>query len=250
MINKIRQLIPHWIINYGKHWPEALKAKWQYGFTSKKLKIIGVTGTDGKTTTVNMIYQILKDAGKKTSMISTINGVIGGKIYDTGFHVTSPSADIIQKFLRQAENHGSEWMVLEVTSHGLAQFRVWGIPFEIGVITNITHEHLDYHETFEKYLLAKAKLIKNVQIAILNKDDQNFGKLSRMTVGKVISFGLNNEADFNPDNFPLHLKIPGDYNLSNALAALAVATCLDIDQKIIKNTLENFTCLVGRMDIQ
>ncbi len=244
----IKKFIPHFVINYGKHLPRAVVANVKHGFPGRKLKVIGVTGTDGKTTTVNMIYQILKDAGKKVSMISTINAVIGGQEYDTGFHVTSPDPKMIQKFLHQAVEHGDEFMVLEVTSHALSQFRVWGIPFEIGVITNITHEHLDYHKTFKNYLNAKAKLISQAKYAVLNCDDTGFKILSDKTSGRIISFGFSKNADFNPENFSFKLQIPGDYNISNALAAAAVAQNLGIDKQTIIKSLESFNSLSGRME--
>src|SRR3990167_1156363 len=189
----IKKFIPRSVINYGKHLPKAILANIKYGFPGKKLKVIGVTGTDGKTTTVNMIYQILKDAGKKVSMISTINAVIGGYEYDTGFHVTSPEPAMIQKFLSQSVKNGDEFMVLEVTSHALDQFRVWGIPFEIGVITNITHEHLDYHKTFADYFRAKLKLVQNAKVAVVN---QKIKESWEDKGSKVITFGLDN-GDFN-----------------------------------------------------
>lgn len=240
----MRYLIPHPVIKYGKHLPSAVLANVKHGFPGRKLKVIGVTGTDGKTTTVNMIYQILKDAGKKVSMISTINAVIGGKQYDTGFHVTSPEPAMIQKFLRQSVDTEDEFMVLEVTSHALDQFRTWGIKFEIGVITNITHEHLDYHKTFENYVKTKFKLVKSAKMAVINQNIEgswdNKGK-------KIITFGLD-KGDFNQNQLKLKLKIPGDYNIENALAALAVVSELGIDKKSAQETLENFSNLQGRME--
>ncbi|MCL4366875.1 UDP-N-acetylmuramoyl-L-alanyl-D-glutamate--2,6-diaminopimelate ligase [Patescibacteria group bacterium] len=248
MISDLKDSIPHPLINYGKHLPLAMLANLKHGFPGKKLHVIGVTGTDGKTTTTNMIYQILKDAGLKVSMISTINAVIAGKVYDTGFHVTSPDAEQLQSYLKKSLFAGDEYVVLEVTSHALDQFRVWGINFEIGVITNITHEHLDYHSNLDNYLLAKAKLIKNTKWAVLNKDDSNFIKLSQLTKGKVISFSTQKNADYNLTRYPLQLQIPGEYNLSNALAAASVASILGLDKKLIKKSLENFKGLVGRME--
>ncbi|KKR81431.1 MAG: UDP-N-acetylmuramyl-tripeptide synthetase [Candidatus Daviesbacteria bacterium GW2011_GWA1_41_61] len=248
MIRKIRKLIPHSLVNYAKHLPEAVLANIKYGFPGRRLKVIGVTGTDGKTTTVNMIYKILHDAGKKASMISTINAVIAGKSYDTGFHVTSPHSSVIQKYFQQALKHGDEFMVLEVTSHALDQFRVWGVPFEIGVITNITHEHLDYHKTFENYFRAKAKLIQNVKFAVLNADDVNFSRLSEETSGKVISFGMSNKADINTQKTPLKLRVPGDYNICNALASAAVGKIIGLDDQLIRKSLEGFSGLCGRME--
>lgn len=248
MLRKIRKLIPHSVVNYGKHLPEAVVANFKQGFPSKKLKVIGVTGTDGKTTTVNMIYQVLKDAGKRVSMISTINATIAGKSFDTGFHVTSPEAADIQKYLNMAKDYGDEFMVLEVSSHALDQFRVWGVDFEVGVITNITPEHLDYHKTFANYLKAKAKLIQSATWAILKYEDQNYNHLKKLARGQVISFGLTSKANLTPKTFPLKLKMPGNYNLLNALAATAIGRIYKIPDQQIRKSLENFAGLEGRME--
>lgn len=209
-----------------------------YDFPTRGMKVIGVTGTDGKTTTVNMIYQILKNAGKRVSMVSTINAVIGGKVSDTGFHVTSPDPFSVQKFARRAEQHGDEYLVLEVTSHALDQYRFWGIKFDVGVITNITHEHLDYHKTQENYFNTKLKLIKDARFAIVNQQIKG---------NKIITFGLD-KGDFNQREIKLDLKVPGDYNIENALAAMAAASVLGIDQQVARKALENFEGITGRME--
>ncbi|MDO8638467.1 MAG: Mur ligase family protein [Candidatus Daviesbacteria bacterium] len=248
MISKIKKILPQCLINYFFHLPKAILANIIYDFPTRGMTIIGVTGTDGKTTTTNMIYQILKAAGKKASMVSTINAVIGGYDYDTGFHVTSPEPKDVQKYAKMARDYGDQYLILEVTSHGLDQFRFWGIKFNIGVITNITHEHLDYHQTWENYFQAKAELIKAVKTAVLNQDEKHFDRLSQQTAGKVISFGFSKTADFNPASFSLKMKILGEYNLLNGLAAAAVAVNLGIDRPIIKKTLENFSNLEGRME--
>lgn len=203
-----------------------------YSSPTRGLKVIGVTGTDGKTTTVNMIYQILKEAGKKVSMISTINA--------PGFHVTSPDPFMVQKFAKEALDNGDEYLVLEVTSHALDQYRFWGIKFDIGVITNITHEHLDYHKTFENYFNTKLKLIKDTEFAVLNQGIKGIQ-------GKIITFGLN-KGDFNQREVNLNLKVPFDFNIENALAALAVAFALGIDKKSAQETLERFGSVKGRME--
>lgn len=244
----LKKFIPRPLINYGKHLPEAYLANIKQGFPSRGMTVIGVTGTDGKTTTVNMIYQILKAAGKKVAMISTINAFIGDKSYNTGFHVTSPDPMTVQKLIKQAKKEGSEAMVLEVTSHALDQFRFWGVDFDIGVVTNVTHEHLDYHKTFVNYLLAKAKLIKNVSIAVLNFDDPNFDTLSKLTGGRVISFGLKSKADFSLGNFPLRLKVPGDFNLLNGLSAAVVCAQLGVDKNVIQKALSSYRGISGRME--
>jgi UDP-N-acetylmuramoyl-L-alanyl-D-glutamate--2,6-diaminopimelate ligase len=243
-----KKVIPQKIINNFKHKPLAVVANVKNLFPSRGLKVIGVTGTDGKTTTVNMIYKILKDAGKKVSMVSTINAVVGEKALDTGFHVTSPSPFMIQKILKEAKAAGSEYVVLEVTSHALDQHRFLGIKFDIGVITNITHEHLDYHKTFKNYLNTKAKLIKKVKIAVLNRDEDHFSQLARKSTGKVLTFGTTHKADYNLKNFPLKLKLPGQYNVLNALAASAACSALGVSPQEIRTSLANFTSLSGRME--
>lgn len=230
-------------INNFYHLPKAILANIIYGFPSRGMKVIGVTGTDGKSTTTNMIYQVLKNAGKMVSMVSTINAFVAGKSYDTGSHVTSPEPFMVQKFARQAKNAGDEYLVLEVTSHGLDQHRFWGIKFDIGVVTNITHEHLDYHKTYENYFNTKLKLVKNTKFAIINNNIQPGRKIK----AKIITFGLD-RGDFNQKEIKLKLKIPGDYNIENALAALGCAFALDIDRKNAQKTLEEFKGITGRME--
>jgi len=243
-----KKIISQKNINLFYHLPKAFLAQVLYGYPTKNLKVIGVTGTDGKTTTTNMIYQVLKDAGKKVSMISSINAVVGGKSYDTGFHVTSPDPFMVQKFARQALDYGDEFLVLEVTSHGLDQFRFWGIKFEVGVITNITHEHLDYHKTFENYSQTKLSLLKNAKHTVFNEDLKRLLRnASNDDNKKMITFGLN-KGDFNQKEVKLNLSVPGEYNIENALAAFASAYVLNIDKKIARKTLENFKGVTGRMD--
>lgn len=236
----LRKVLSQQVINNYYHLPKAVLANTLLGFPARRLTVIGVTGTDGKTTTTNMLYQILKQAGKKVSMVSTINAIIAGKAYDTGFHVTSPDPFMVQKFAKKALDCGDEYLVLEVTSHALDQYRFWGIKFDIGVITNVTHEHLDYHKTFKNYLRTKLSLLKNVKFAIINE------QLRSQFKQKCITFGLHS-GDFNQKDLQLKLKIPGSYNIENALAALAVAFALDIDKKVAVKALENFQSLTGRM---
>lgn len=244
----IRQVVPQAAINLFRHLPTAVLANIIYGFPSRKMLVVGVTGTDGKTTTVNMIYQILKSAGKKVSMVSTINAEIAGKSYDTGFHVTNPDPLMLQKFIKMASKQNQEILVLEVTSHGLDQFRAWGVRFDVGVITNITHEHLDYHRSWENYFKAKAKLIAKTRVSVLNRAEGHFERLKKLTKGKVVSFGLTKQADFNPLKFPFKLSVHGEFNILNALAASAVAVQFHIDSKIIRQALEAFSPLEGRMN--
>jgi UDP-N-acetylmuramyl tripeptide synthase len=247
MAVNIRKHIPNELVNLFRHFPAAVLANIIQGFPSRGIKFIGITGTDGKTTTTNMIYQILKDAGFKTAMVSTINAEINGEKIDTGFHVTNPDYFALQKLIAKAKKAGTEIFVLEVTSHGLEQFRTWGIKFEVGVITNITQEHLDYHGTWEKYFIAKAKLIRNSRSAVLNYDEENYKRLKSLAPGRVVTFGFNKEADFNPENTKFTLKIPGDFNILNALAAISAASFFGVETKTAVRTLEQFGSLEGRM---
>jgi UDP-N-acetylmuramoyl-L-alanyl-D-glutamate--2,6-diaminopimelate ligase len=197
MIDLFRKILGQRILNYY-HLATEIVANFIYGFPSRRLRMIGVTGTDGKTTTVNMIASILREAGFKTAHLSTVNAQIGSKIYDTGLHTTTPSSFLLQKFLKQAAVAGCEYFVLETTSHSLDQHRTWGIRFETAVITNISHEHLDYHKTYEEYVRAKAKLLNNARAIILNADDKSLGyltpTLSDIGEGERVRFGILNPA--------------------------------------------------------
>src|SRR5262245_28432882 len=133
-----------------------------YGNPSRQLIVIGVTGTDGKTTTTNLIFNILKAAGKKVGMISTVNAVIGDQTLDTGLHVTTPSAPVVQMYLSRMVKAGLTHCVLETTSFGLEQGRVNGVDYDVAVLTNLTHEHLNIHGTFEKYRAAKGLLFNTL----------------------------------------------------------------------------------------
>ncbi len=228
----------------------ALLANIWFGFPARKLVVIGVTGTDGKTTTTTLIYEILKASSIKVSMISSVHAVVGGKSYDTGFHVTTPDAIFVQKYLRQAVNHGDTHMVLEVTSHGLAQHRVLGVPFTVGVITNVTHEHLDWHKTFEDYQRVKLSLLSHAKIAVINRDEADlYNKaLPLLWHKRVITYGIRREAKVTPVAYPFTTKLPGEFNRYNCLAALSVAVALDIPPKVARLAIANFTGIPGRME--
>lgn len=211
-----------------------------YGHPSKKLKIIGVTGTDGKTTTASLIYWILKSAGKETGLVSTVSAQIGEVEYDTGFHVTNPEPLALHDFLSQMVKGGCEYAVLEVTSHGIDQERIAGIDFDIGVLTNITHEHLDYHGSFEKYRETKLKFLKSVKKVVLNKDDASFGYLSSILKDKeILSFS---------EESAVKGLLPGAYNDANAAAAAVVCGILGVQKEIISEAIGAFELPPGRLE--
>ena len=217
----------------------------------RRLTVIGVTGTDGKTTTTTLIYEILKKAGIRVSMISSVHAVIGGKTYDTGFHVTTPNAYWVQKYLRQAIDHDDTHMVLEVTSHGLAQHRVFGIPFAVGVITNVTHEHLDWHKTFDHYLKTKISLLTRARIAVVNRDDAEVYNKAMPLIRrkKVITYGIRRDAQITPVAFPFTTSLPGVFNRYNCLAAIAAGVALEIPPKTIREAVGAFRGVAGRMEV-
>lgn len=239
------------IIKTIYHFLVAIFSLVRFGFPARRLIVIGVTGTDGKTTTTTLIYEILKKAGVGVSMISSVHAVIGGKSYDTGFHVTTPSAYWVQKYLAQAADYGDTHMVLEVTSHGLAQHRVFGIAFAVGVITNITHEHLDWHKTFEQYVKTKLSLLTRARIAVINRDDaESYNKAIPLLRRKtVFTYGIRREAKITPAIFPFNTSLPGTFNRYNCLAAIAATTALNISPKIIRNVIADFPGIPGRMEI-
>ncbi len=222
-----------------------------YGNPSKKIKVIGVTGTDGKTTTTTLIYHILKNSGKNVSMISTVSAVIGNKSYDTGFHVTTPSPFAVQRYIQTAVNQANEYFILETTSHALDQFRVFGIDFLIGLITNITHEHLLYHKTYENYVVAKTQLLNWALKGIVNKDDNSYRYILRHVndKNKLKTYGLKEEADYNleiQDRIGLKLA---HFNRYNYLAAYAVCRELGIPESSIFEAMKTFELPPGRMEV-
>jgi UDP-N-acetylmuramoyl-L-alanyl-D-glutamate--2,6-diaminopimelate ligase len=220
-----------------------------HDFPARRLTVIGVTGTDGKTTTCNLVHQILLAAGLKAGLISTVNAVIGDEILDTGLHVTTPDAHDVQRYLAEMAAAGLTHVVLETTSHGWAQHRVDACEFDVGVITNITHEHLDQHGSYENYRAAKGRLFTslsstldkpqgNPRLAVLNRDDRSYEYLASITQVRQVSYGIASGADlvashvrYRPSGLAftaesgkmrvvIESKLVGAYNVSNCLAAL------------------------------
>ncbi len=222
-------------------------------FPAKKLTVIGVTGTDGKTTTVNLIYHILKENGYAVSMLTSIGAFVGRKEYETGFHVTTPSSYTLQKLMHQAVKAKSKYFILEVTSHAIDQHRILGIPFKMGIVTNVSSEHLDYHKTYDNYLKTKEKLLKIAEVAIVNRDDSSYTLFSDSKNQKDnsnwVSYGFTESADVNLRNFNFESKVLiGDFNKYNVLAAAACAKRLGIRDEDIKKAIKTFKMPLGRVD--
>ncbi|MBF8284657.1 MAG: murE [Anaerolineales bacterium] len=253
-----------------------LSAAW-HGFPSRKLVLIGVTGTDGKTTTASLIHSILLAARLKAGLISTVSAVIGDETLDTGFHVTTPDAPEVQGYLARMAAAGLTHCVLEVTSHGLAQRRVTGCDFDVAVVTNITHEHLDYHKTYENYRAAKALLFSGLSAAapksgvektgVLNCDDSSYAYLSSVLRVKRIGYGLKSGADVRAQaihhtpghmqfravgagfDIPVETTLVGEYNASNCLAAIAATVmALGISPDAAQQGIAALQGVPGRME--
>lgn len=250
-----------------------------YDWPGRKLTVLGVTGTDGKTTTTNLIYQILLAAGIKAGMISTVNAVIGDEVLDTGFHVTTPDAHDVQRYLARMVDAGLSHVILETTSHGWAQYRVDACEFDIGVVTNITHEHLDEHGSYENYRAAKARLFSSLEITsekpqgnprlgVINRDDlKSFDFLNDLIRVKKLNYGLNEEADvravdivYSPSGIhfsavsrdfrvPVTSTLVGAFNISNCLAALtATVYGLKIKPEMAAQGIAALKGIPGRME--
>lgn len=232
------------------HLVVAILANIWFGFPSRKLTVLGVTGTDGKTTTTTLIYEILKNAGHKASKITSVHAIIAGREYDTGFHVTTPTAWWVQKYLREAVDHGDTHMVLEVTSHALSQYRVWGVKFAVGVITNVTHEHLDWHGTFANYLKTKLILLRQADVAVINRDEADVytAAMTFLPRKRYITYGIRRDSMVNPETSPFKTRLPGEFNRYNVLAALAAAQALGVDYRMASEAVAAFGGVAGRME--
>lgn len=244
-----------------------LASAW-FDHPSRKLQVIGVTGTEGKTTTSNIIYHILETAGLSTGLISTINAKIAQRTYDTGLHTTNPEALPLQEFLAKMVDSDCRFAVLETTSIGIDQHRVTGVDYDIGVLTNITHDHLDYHQTLENYREAKAKMFRRVKTAILNKDDSsfNFMRLELQAGTRLVCYSILDCADFQAvgleifngrSNFVVVSKehrteittnLIGEHNVSNTLAAIAAVREYQVDWEAIQHALQTFQTPEGRLE--
>jgi len=268
-----RKVLPQSMILWS-HKVRGILAALIYRNPSKHLKIIGVTGTNGKTTTCNMIAKILETANYKVGMATTINFKIAEKEWVNKTKMTTVSPFALQKFLSECVKAGCHWVIIETTSHAIVQYRNWGIDYDISILTNITHDHLDYHKTFEEYRDTKAKIFSSGQsINIINVDDKSAKYFKELPSKRTITYGLDK-----PDSGHLEkpeilgkkillepqstmftvitpigqiayeLKLPGKFNIYNALAAISVAVALNIHLAVTKQALEAIEFIPGRME--
>jgi UDP-N-acetylmuramoyl-L-alanyl-D-glutamate--2,6-diaminopimelate ligase len=258
--------VPYVQVQDGRAALAWLHAAW-HGHPSRSMTVVGVTGTDGKTTTCNLLFSILGASGVRAGMISTVNAVIGNRTYDTGLHTTTPDAADVQHYLAQMRDAGTEVVVLETTSHGLAQHRVTGVDYDVAVVTNITHEHLDFHGSYEAYRDAKAMLFRSLlgsrqsggggitsplrhvaRTAVLNADDSSFGYLARIPAEHFVVY----------TGRPANLEAPWDPGVPvtelRATAALQEPAGMSFDVEAVEHgeiatRLHLSTRLVGRFNM-
>ncbi len=268
----LKKLLPQSTKN-KLHKLQSQLARIRYGNPSKKLTVVGVTGTKGKTSVCNLISSILDAAKIPNAMETTINTKIGDKtIYHTekNLWVTTPPAHVLQKFFREIKNRGITHVVLEVTSSAIDQYRTHGIDFDVLVYTNLSHDHLDYHKTMENYLNAKLKVFKQNPEAkfVINRDDQHWNLFYNLKAKEKFLFSINKSVDhgavarkilLSPDSstftaaaengqVAINSHLPGIFNISNQLAAFCTGVALGIDPEIIKKGLENVSGIRGRME--
>ena len=253
----------------------AIAANLYYRFPSRHLNVIAVTGTKGKTTTTNLIANVLTEAGYKVGMTSTVKFRVGDMEWTNSTKITTLGPFVLQKLLRQMVNEGCSHAAIEVSSHAILQNRIWGVNIDTSVFTNIGEDHLDYHGGFENYLRAKGLIFDRLnrsarkariqKIAILNKDDPHFSYFDQFLADRKYVYGMGGGTVFATDtqmkptgtSFVLHvpnnstevnLKIPGEFNVYNALAAAAVGLANNINVSTLKDALEKASVIPGRFE--
>ena len=272
--------VPLVVVPDGREALAYLSAAW-HGYPARKLTVVGVTGTDGKTTTCNLLHSILSAAGRRAGLVTTVNAVIGERVQDTGLHTTTPDAPDVQRYLAEMAAAGMELAVLEATSEGLAQQRVTACDFDLAVVTNVTHEHLYYHGSLESYQQAKARLFHHLaegyrkpgvpKVAVLNRDDGSYAYLRPIPADRHLVYGIEGQGDTSAIDvsatdisrsaagtrftlrgpgveLPLRTRLVGDYNVSNILAAATAALALGVPGEAIQEGVWSVGGIVGRME--
>ncbi|MEK7561521.1 MAG: UDP-N-acetylmuramoyl-L-alanyl-D-glutamate--2,6-diaminopimelate ligase [Patescibacteria group bacterium] len=270
----VKKLIPKKIFRQIEPWghlAEAVLFNIVYGFPARGLKVIGVTGTNGKTSTCFLIHRMMVEAGYKVGLMTTVGYGVGNDIKPQIHHMTNVSVPQLMQRLKQMKRAGAEWLVLETTSHALAQHRVWGIPYNVAVMTNVTHEHLDYHGTFENYRDAKRRLFKltsrnkkGLRVGVINAEDPS-AKLFEADITRPLTYGVKageikatdikaTSAGSNftvksagRENLNIHVNLPGSFNVYNALAAVGVGFALQMEPRQIEKGIAALEAVEGRM---
>jgi UDP-N-acetylmuramoyl-L-alanyl-D-glutamate--2,6-diaminopimelate ligase len=245
------------------HLVEAVLANLWYGFPARKLRVIAITGTNGKTTTAALLTSVLEAAGYVVGVSTTAFFKVGDKYTDNELNMTVTKAFALQKLLRRMADARVDFAVIELTSSALAQNRSWGVVPEVAVLTNISQDHLDYHGTMARYVAAKQRMFAhNPKLQVLNADDKYYASFAKLPAQERTSYGLDrgqvralevklgsNGSDFRLGDELVHLNLPGQYNVYNALAAAAVGKGLGIPTPQIKVGLEVLQSVPGRMEL-
>ena len=284
MLNLLRKIISYDNpIRKFWHWLKGISAALINGFPGRNIVVIGITGTNGKTTTTHITEHLLRSAGKKVAMISTVALSINGEYRPNKSKKTTLSPFVTQKFLKKCIKNKVDYVVIEASSHALHQYRLIGIPFTIAAITNITHEHLDYHGTMQKYADAKKILFKTVSkycnkkelpnisqvphihAFVLNTADKFYQDFSKIYCSAKTSYGINNgdlqakkvshykysskfSLNYQNNVVEVNLNMPGEFNIENALAASSIALNCKLTLEEIKKGLKTFKGVPGRME--
>ena len=272
LVKGVRDTLPQGAVQtieetYRRARVKAVSAR--YGNPARDLRVIAVTGTNGKTTTVNYINEVLKEAGLKTAMFSTALIEVAGKRVLNDLNVTVASTSRMQRFFRDAKRAKVDYVVLEITSHALHQHKLATVPIEVAVMTNLTQDHLDYHKTMEAYAAAKAKLFQNEpRFIVLNRDDSWFDYFNQFAAGsQKITYGTDQTAEARIDHVKLYRKgsearviidhqtklelataLPGKFNVYNMTAAAAVAYILGVKRSDIVEGIANLEGVPGRFE--
>jgi len=236
-----------------------------YDNPSRKMKIIGITGTNGKTTSTFMMKSILETAGYKVGLVGTIANYIGYKKIPS--HRTTPESLELQKLFKHMVDEGVQYCVMEVSSHSLYLDRIYGVEFSQAIFTNLTRDHLDFHKTFENYYKAKLILFKNTVNSIINVDDKYGDRIYEDALGTKVTYAINREVDVRASDLNIHsrganfnityrgktvhinLNIPGRYNVMNALGSAGACLCEGISLEVVKKGLEAMDAVPGRCEI-
>jgi len=267
----LKRLMPQAVFDWADpvgHGLEAFTAAAVHGFPGRRLRVIGITGTNGKTSTAALTAKIFETAGYTVGLSTTAIYQIGSEHFANDRNVTVTNPWELQRLLGRMRRAGVEVVILEVTSHALAQNRIAGIRFEAAALTNITQDHLDYHRTMARYAAAKAKLFqrRSLRLSVLNADDLTYGKLSQLPAAKHLSYSLSGEASLQAaaitvksdgsdftlkylgEDIPVHLQLPGRFNVSNALAAAGLALGLGVPIERVVDGLASLAAVPGRME--
>jgi UDP-N-acetylmuramoyl-L-alanyl-D-glutamate--2,6-diaminopimelate ligase len=240
----VKKIMPKLLLSwYHQFWPFWGALIYRFPGKNKNTKIIGITGTNGKTTVTHLATAILEAAGYKVASISSLRFKIGDKEWKNELKMTMPGRLILQKFLRQAVDARCQYAVMEVTSEGIKQYRHKFIDFDVAVFTNLTPEHIESHGGFENYKKAKGELFKIAKACVINIDNSNAGYFSNLCRGKKYNYSAHD------NEIGIVSPMPGEFNLANALAAAYVGISQGVDLGVIKRTIENFKGVPGRMEI-